>query len=70
MKLVFRIRKALLPVCKEQGIRDTMVDADILGSVIEKFVSPTINLSPNPLLHDEDFHIPIICVDWLLDFYR
>jgi type I restriction enzyme M protein len=32
---------------------DTMVDADILGSVIEKFVSPTINLSPNPVLHDD-----------------
>ena len=25
---------------------DTMVDADILAAVIEKFVSPTINLSP------------------------
>jgi len=32
---------------------DTMVDADILGSVIEKFVSPTINLSPNPVLYDD-----------------
>jgi type I restriction enzyme M protein len=32
---------------------DTMVDADILGSVIEKFVSPTINLSPNPVSHDD-----------------
>jgi type I restriction enzyme M protein len=31
---------------------DTMVDADILGSVIEKFVSPTINLSPHPVLDD------------------
>ena len=26
----------------------TMIDADILGSVIEKFVSSEINLSPNP----------------------
>lgn len=31
---------------------DTMIDADILGAVIEKFVSPTINLSPNPILDD------------------
>ena len=31
---------------------DTMVDADILGAVIEKFVSPAINLSPNPVLDD------------------
>jgi type I restriction enzyme M protein len=29
---------------------DTMIDADILGSVIEKFVSPTINLSSKPVL--------------------
>lgn len=32
---------------------DTMVDADILGSVIEKFVSPDINLSPNPVYYDD-----------------
>ncbi len=32
---------------------DTMVDTDILGAVIEKFVSPTINLSPYPILHDD-----------------
>lgn len=31
---------------------DTMVEADILGAVIEKFVSPKINLSPNPVLDD------------------
>ena len=31
---------------------DTMVDADILGAVVEKFVSPTINLSPFPVLDD------------------
>ena len=31
---------------------DTMVDADILAAVIEKFVSPTINLSPYPILDD------------------
>lgn len=33
---------------------DTMVDADILGAVIEKFVSPEINLSPNPVWKDEE----------------
>lgn len=32
---------------------DTMIDADILGSVIEKFVSPTINLSPKPVYTDD-----------------
>ncbi len=31
---------------------DTMVDADILGSVIEKFTSTDINLSPNPIYKD------------------
>ena len=33
---------------------DTMVDADILGSVIEKFTSSDINLSPNPVYKDAD----------------
>lgn len=33
---------------------DTMVDADILGAVIEKFVSPTINLSPKPVYKDAE----------------
>ena len=32
---------------------DTMVDADILGAVIEKFTSSDINLSPNPIYKDE-----------------
>lgn len=32
---------------------DTMVDADTLGAVIEKFVSSDINLSPNPVWKDE-----------------
>lgn len=32
----------------------TMIDADILGSVIEKFVSTDINLSPNPVYKDEE----------------
>ena len=33
---------------------DTMVEADILGAVIEKFVSPDINLSPNPVYKDAE----------------
>ena len=32
----------------------TMIDADILGSVIEKFVSSDINLSPNPIYKDDE----------------
>jgi len=31
---------------------DTLVEADRLGAVIEKFVSPAINLSPYPVLDD------------------
>ena len=31
----------------------TMIEADILGAVIEKFVSPDINLSPKPVYKDE-----------------
>ena len=40
---------------------DTMADADILGSVIEKFVSPNINLSPDPVYKDaskEEIKLP------------
>lgn len=38
---------------------DTMIEADILGAVIEKFVSPTINLSPYPVLDDvENVKLP------------
>ena len=32
---------------------DTMSESGILGAVIEKFVSPFINLSPLPVLHDD-----------------
>ncbi len=32
---------------------DTMIDADILGAVIEKFISPTINLSAKPIYTDD-----------------
>nr|MCR5754295.1 type I restriction-modification system subunit M [Acetatifactor sp.] len=33
---------------------DTMVEANILGAVIEKFTSSDINLSPNPIYKDEE----------------
>lgn len=33
---------------------DTMIDADILGAVIEKIISSDINLSPNPVYKDEE----------------
>lgn len=32
---------------------DTMIDADILSAVIEKFISPAINLSPKPVYRDD-----------------
>ena len=32
---------------------DTMIEADILGAVIEKFISSDINLSPKPVYKDE-----------------
>ena len=32
---------------------DTMINADILGAIIERFVSPTINFSPLPVLDDQ-----------------
>jgi type I restriction enzyme M protein len=38
---------------KFSGQIDTMADADILGAVIEKFVSPAVNLSPYPVRHDD-----------------
>lgn len=42
---------------------DTMIDADILGAVIEKFISPTINLSPKPIFKDdtkEEIRLPAL----------
>lgn len=41
----------------------TMINADILGSVIEKFVSPDINLSPKPVFRDDnmtDIRLPAL----------
>ena len=32
---------------------DTIIEADILGAVIEKFISPDINLSPNTIYKDD-----------------
>lgn len=32
---------------------DTMIEADILGAVIEKFISPDINLSLKPIYKDD-----------------
>ncbi|SFA69630.1 type I restriction enzyme M protein [Poseidonocella pacifica] len=32
----------------------TLVDADILGFLIEKFLDPSVNLSPRPVLHRDD----------------
>lgn len=32
---------------------DTMIEADILGAVIEKFISPDINLFPKPVYKDD-----------------
>lgn len=38
---------------------DRMIDANILGAVIEKFVSPTVNLSIHPVLEDNrDVKLP------------
>lgn len=31
----------------------TLVDADVLGFLIEKFLDPTVNLSPKPVLHQD-----------------
>ncbi|WP_346683704.1 type I restriction-modification system subunit M [Anaerostipes butyraticus] len=36
---------------------DTMIEADVLGAVIEKFVSPTMNLSPKPVYTDDSMQI-------------
>ncbi len=40
----------------------TLVDADILGSLIEKFLSPDINLSPNPV-YDSDGNVRLPALD-------
>lgn len=45
--------KEILEKFKFRNQIDTMIEADILGAVIEKFVSPDINLSPNPIYKDD-----------------
>lgn len=45
--------KEILEKFKFKNQLDTMTDAGILGSVIEKFVSYDINLSPYPVLNSE-----------------
>jgi type I restriction enzyme M protein len=45
--------REILKKFKFQTQIDTMADADILGAVIEKFVSPKINLGPSPVLNDD-----------------
>lgn len=49
--------KLILEKFKFRNQIDTMVEADILGSVIEKFVSSDINLSPNPVYKDKECSI-------------
>lgn len=46
--------KEILEKFKFRNQIDTMIDAGILGAVIEKFVSPDINLSPNPVYKDDE----------------
>ena len=37
----------------------TLVEADVLGFLIEKFLDPSINLSPKPVFHkDSSIHLP------------
>lgn len=46
--------KEILDKFKFRNQIDTLIDADILGAVIEKFISPNINLSPKPIYKDEE----------------
>ena len=46
--------KEILEKFKFRNQIDTMIEADILGAVIEKFVSSDINLGPNPIYKDEE----------------
>ena len=41
---------------------DKLIDANILGALIEKFVSPTVNLSPKPAL-DTNGHVRLPALD-------
>jgi len=46
--------KEILEKFKFKNQIDTLVEADVLTAVIEKFVSPDINLSPNPVYKDAE----------------
>lgn len=46
--------KEILEKFKFKNQIDTLVEADVLIAVIEKFISPDINLSPNPIYKDAE----------------
>ena len=49
--------KEILEKFKFRNQIDTLIEADILIAVIEKFISPDINLSPNPIYKDAEHTI-------------
>lgn len=49
--------KEILEKFKFKNQIDTLIEADILIAVIEKFISPDINLSPNPIYKDAEHTI-------------
>lgn len=49
--------KEILEKFKFKNQIDTLIEADILIAVIEKFISPDINLSPNPIYKDTEHTI-------------
>lgn len=46
--------KEILDKFKFKNQIDTLIEADVLIAVIEKFISPDINLSPNPVYKDAE----------------
>ena len=46
--------KEILEKFKFKNQLDTLIEADVLIAVIEKFISPEINLSPNPIYKDAE----------------
>ena len=55
--------KEILEKFKFRNQLDTMIEADILGAVIEKFVSQDINLSPKPVYEDDNKTIKLPALD-------
>lgn len=49
--------KEILEKFKFRNQIDTLIEADVLIAVIEKFISPDINLSPNPIYKDAEHTI-------------